>query len=194
MLQRSGRKIVEIWQSFQAGDNESFAYLYNLHLDSLFRYGTKLCDDEDLVKDAIQEIYIDLFLKKERNKTDPENLKFYLILALKRSLIKKIRKQRTLISRDDTNNDIVFEPEYSIEKVIIDRESNEEIAQKINKVLQKLPSRQKEALYLRFNESMEYVEIARILNITVESSRKQVCRALKTVREIMEKETVLFLI
>jgi len=48
-------------------------------------------------------------------------------------------------------------------------------------------------LYLRFNESLEYPEIAAILEITVESVRKQVHRALKTVREIIGKEPHVFM-
>jgi RNA polymerase sigma factor (sigma-70 family) len=62
----------------------------------------------------------------------------------------------------------------------------------LNALIQ-LPAKQKEAVYLRFNESLEYNEIAAILEITVESVRKQVHRALKTVREIIGKEADMFL-
>lgn len=91
---------------------------------------------------------------------------------------------------DDSDGELSFEPEYSIEHNIIEEEQNRELSEKLKKIIQQLPARQKEALYLRFNESMEYDEISRILNISVESARKQVYRALKTVREIMEKETL----
>ena len=181
----------KIWNNFKSGDSEAFAYLYNLHLDSLYRYGIKLCNDEGLVKDSIQEVFIDLYLKREKNKTKPQNLKFYLILSLKHSIIKKITKRRKFVIGDDYT-ELHFEPEYSVEKNIIDRERDEELTNRIKHVLQELPPKQKEALYLRFNESMEYIEIARILNVSIESARKQVCRALKTVREVMEKETLFF--
>ncbi len=180
-------QIEKIWNNFISGDSEAFAYLYNLHLDSLYRYGIKLCNDESLVKDSIQEIYIDLYMKREKNKTNPQNLKFYLILALKHNLIKKIIKRRKLVTNED-NYELSFDPEYSIEKNIIDREKDEELINKVENILQKLPAKQKEALYLRFNESMEYIEIARILNISIESSRKLVYRGIKNIREVIEKE------
>jgi RNA polymerase sigma factor (sigma-70 family) len=183
------KSIHDIWKSFQAGNSEAFAYIYNLHLDSLFRYGTKLCDDDDLVKDAIQEVYLDLYLKKEKNNSNPQHLKFYLLLSLKHNLVKKLQKRRRMVN-DDSDGELSFEPEYSIEHNIIEEEQNRELSEKLKKIIQQLPARQKEALYLRFNESMEYDEISRILNISVESARKQVYRALKTVREIMEKETL----
>ncbi len=170
-----------IWESFLTGDQEAFAYLYNINVEMLYRYGTKLSKDESLVKDAIQEVFLDLYLKRKTNKTKPENLPFYLLLAMKRNLIKKLKLNRKLA--DESECELQFEPEYSIEKVIIDDEEEAELNHRIIDVLTKLPSRQREALYLRFNRSMEYCEIAQVLNISIESVRKQVYRALTSIRK-----------
>lgn len=182
-----------IWESFLEGDKEAFAHLYNLHVEALYRYGTKLCADENLVKDAIQEVFLDLYLKRKKNKTKPENLRYYLILALKRNLIKKLKRNRKLVNEEEC--ELHFEPEYSIEKAIIENEEEEELNRKVNEMLKKLPAKQKEALYLRYNQSMEYPEIAQLLNISVESVRKQVYRAVSSIREKFGKHgLVLFLV
>ena len=182
-----------IWKSFLAGNKEAFAHLYNLHVEALYRYGTKLCSDDNLVKDAIQEVFLDLYLKRQKNKTNPENLRWYLILALKRNLVKKLKRNRKLV--DEAECELIFEPEYSIEKAIIENEEEAELNRKVNDVLKNLPVKQKEALYLRYNESMEYPEIAQLLNISVESVRKQVYRALTTIRKKFGKGgLVLFLV
>ena len=55
-----GNSVSLLWKSFLAGDKEAFAHFYNLHVNALYRYGTKLCTDDDLVKDAIQEVFLDL--------------------------------------------------------------------------------------------------------------------------------------
>jgi len=180
-----------IWKSFQAGDKEAFAFLYNLHLDALYHYGTKISQDEEVVKDAIQEIFLDLYLKKEKNKTNPENLKYYLMLALKRILIRKIKKDRER-SGGNFNQEFLFEPEYSIETIIIGQEQEEEVNQRILGVLGQLPAKQKEAIYLRFNQSLEYDEVAKILDISIESARKQVYRAIKTIREVFGNNVFTF--
>jgi RNA polymerase sigma factor (sigma-70 family) len=180
------KNISIIWKGFLAGDKESFACIYNMYVDALFNYGTKICKDENLVKDAIQDIFVDLYLKRKNNKTDPGNLKYYLILAIKRNLIKKIKRNRRLV--EETTDDLLFEPEYSIEKVLIEKEEETELTRNIQKMVKNLPSKQKEALYLHFNESLPYPEIARIMNISVESVRKQVYRALKKMRELFESQ------
>jgi RNA polymerase sigma factor (sigma-70 family) len=182
-----------VWKSFLAGNKEAFAHLYNLHVEALYRYGTKLCTDDSLVKDAIQEVFLDLYLKRAKNKTNPENLRYYLILALKRNLIKKLKRNRRLVEEEAC--ELNFEPEYSIESAIIEREEEAELNLKVKEVLKNLPGRQKEALYLRYNESMEYPEIAQLLNISVESVRKQVYRALSAIRKQFGKQgLMLFLV
>ena len=181
--------IHSIWGKFLSGNKEAFAFLYNYHINSLYRYGTKLCKDESLVKDAIQEVFMDLYLKRKKNRTNPSNIKFYLILALKRNLIKKIKRNKkypTIVSTKELN----FEPEYCIEKKIIDGEKEKEVHEIILESLRKLPSKQKEAVFLRFNESLEYDEIAKILNITIESARKQVYRAVKTLKKLVKKQII----
>ncbi len=175
-----------LWKSFLAGDKEAFAHFYNLHVDALYRYGTKLCADDNLVKDAIQEVFLDLYLKRNKNNATPEKLRFYLILALKRNLIKKLKRNRKKVSTEEL--ELTFQTEYSIETTIIENEKESELNQRVNEMLQILPSGQKEALYLRYNLSLEYDEVAKLMNITVESARKQVYRALKTVRDKYGKQ------
>lgn len=182
-----------IWESFIEDNKEAFAHFYNLHVEALYRYGTKLCVDDNLVKDAIQEVFLDLYLKRLKNKTNPENLRYYLILALKRNLIKKLKSNRRLVEEEAC--ELNFEPEYSIEKTIIENEEEVDLNRKVNEVLRNLPAKQKEALFLRYNESMEYADIAGILNISVESVRKQVYRALSSIRKQFGKQVlVLFLV
>ena len=177
-----------IWNRFKSGDKEAFAILYNLHIDKLYHYGTKLCQDEEAVKDALQELFLELFLKRDKIGIAPEHLKYWLLLALKRNLIKKLQADRKI--SHNLQESVDFEPQYSIEFQIIALENETEINRKVLDALSQLPAKQKEAIYLRFNESLEYSEIAEILEITVESVRKQVYRALKTVREIVGIESL----
>ena len=177
-----------VWNRFKSGDKEAFAILYNLHIDTLYHYGTKLCKDEEAVKDSLQELFLELFIKREKINIEPENLKYWLLLALKRNLIKKLQAGRKICHQFNESAD--FEPEYSIELQIIDMENDTENNTKVLKALNHLPAKQKEAIYLRFNESLEYADIAIILGITVESVRKQVYRALKSIRDLIENESI----
>ena len=190
MLDQNGN-IEIIWKNFLSGNKEAFAFLYNKYIHSLYRYGAKICKDDSLVKDAIQEVFLDLYMKREKNKTNPENLKYYLILALRRNLIKKLKRNRKMTNEYQING-VLFEPVYSIEQTIIKDEEESKQKKQIIDILNQLPAKQKEALYLRYNEAMEYDAIAKILGISVESVRKQVYRALKSIRDTFVNKSFLF--
>ncbi|MGQ8338987.1 RNA polymerase sigma factor [Sunxiuqinia sp. A32] len=181
-----------IWKRFLEDDKEAFAEIYNAFVDDLFRYGTKLCQDVELVKDVIQETFLDLYLNRKKNKVQVDHLKFYLILSLKRNLIRKMQKGRKIENRPIVESDL-FDTQYSFEEQIIREESDSEVWNKVINAMKQLPPKQKEAIYLRFNQSLEYDEISQMLDISVESVRKQVYRAIKAVRDqLNENELTLF--
>lgn len=177
-----------VWLRFKDGDKEAFAIFYNKYIDSLYHYGLKFSNDEETIKDAIQEVFLDLYMKREKNTAGPDNLKYYLLLALKRNLIKKLQSKRRF-DKGIISDGKQTAPEFNIEYLLIEKEQEDEIRAKLTQALNQLPDKQKEAVYLRFNEALDYPEIAIILGITVESVRKQVYRALKTVRDLLDDKT-----
>ncbi len=181
-----------VWSQFKDGDKEAFAVFYNLHIDRLYQYGLKFCNDGETIKDAIQEVYLDLYLKREKNTAGPDNLKYYLFLSLKRNLIKKLQFDRRF-DRGEIENKKQADLEFSIEYLLIEKEQEAELQKKLANTLNQLPRKQKEAVYLRFNEALDYPSIAVVLGTTVESVRKQVYRALKTIRETIDDKSFMLL-
>ena len=181
------------WLRFKEGDKEAFAIFYNLHIDRLYQYGHKFSNDDDTIKDAIQEVFLEFYMKRASHQTAPENLKFYLLLVLKRNLIKKLKTKKRFERWEKSDGkfpDLEFSPEYQM----IEMEKDEETRYIVVEALKLLSDKQKEVVYLRFNESMDYPEIANLLGINIESVRKQVYRALKTVRKLLDNKsfTILF--
>ncbi|MCE4566637.1 sigma-70 family RNA polymerase sigma factor [Maribellus sp. CM-23] len=175
-----------LWERFIDGDKKAFALIYEDNIDGLFQYGSKLHPDESTVKDAIQEVFYDFYIKRKSIQKS-HSIKFYLLLALKRNLIRKLQAER----KQQVNNeedDFYSEPETNPEYQTIKKESEKELEEKIKNALLKLPAKQKEAVYLRFDETLPYEEIAKILNISVESARTLVYRAIKTIKKILKTQ------
>ena len=59
----------------------------------------------------------------------------------------------------------------------------------MKELLENLPSRQKEAVYLRFVEGFDYEEISEVLNVSIESARKQIYRAVKSMRDQLKNNS-----
>lgn len=170
-----------LWTSFVNGDGEALNLLYKQYVDVLYAFGLRFTDDAELVKDGIQDLFVDLF--KYRKTLAPEvNVKSYLFTSLKRKICLVLKKKAAEVNH---SFEIPFLLSGNIEDQIIDDENQSELLRKLNKQLELLPSRQKEALYLRFNSELEYEEIAAIMDISLETCRTLVYRAVKQLRERM---------
>jgi len=192
MSQSGMERIQFLWEQIVLNDDkEAFAELYNLFIDDLYRYGTKLSSDDEMVKDSIQEVFLDLY-DKRRKSNITSNLKLYLIVVLKRVLIRKLQKFRKLENRQIQDGDM-FDVQYSFEEQWMEEEANHVVLEKVKQIITELPAKQKEIIYLRFNLSLEYTEISSMLGISVESVRKQVYRAVKSVRESIDYPDLLLL-
>jgi len=182
-----------LWHAFLNGDDKVFSVIYQQHVDRLLLYGRKLCPNKEWIHDSIQEVYLDLFLKRRKlGGKKIENLKAYLFVAFRNKLFKKMMKERkfqTLRLNGELEHNL-FQSDYNIQNQIIDFELSREIKEALVKAVSALPSKQKEIIYLKFEEELEYSEIAEILKISIESARKLLYRALISLRKTLDQKQV----
>lgn len=170
-----------LWKSFVDGEDDALNALYKQFVDVLYAFGLRFTEDNELVKDSIHDLFVDLFKYRSTLSTDV-NVKSYLFTSLKRKICLVLKKKA---AQENHIFEIPFSLSYSAEDQIINNETQSELLSKLDKQLKLLPSRQKEALYLRFNSELEYEEIANIMNISLETCRTLVYRGVKQLREKM---------
>lgn len=167
-------------KSFIEGNSYAFSLIYKKYANELFAYGLAMGFERETVKDAIQEVFCKLYeSKKHLAKLD--GLKYYLLKMLKNHLLDVYRSQI------DMSNIDLYEPVFSIKTTILDelitREEQMQLKTKVENLLSLLTDRQKEAVYLRFIQELDYEEIGVLLDMTPHASRKLVSRAVKRMRE-----------
>ncbi len=168
------------WSKFKQGDKTAFESLYKFCIDDMYAYGLKLNSDQEMVKDCIQEVFIEIF--ERRNKIlEPDNVKFYILKALKNSIFRKLRKERRSIRVTEWTN-MQFNADYNIEDKKILAEITDGKRKLIQDALDSLSTKQREILYLRFTMGLDYREISEMVKIDHNSVRKQVYRAIKKLR------------
>lgn len=168
---------------FFAGDNDALSDIFNIYIDTLFLYGMKIVPDEDLVKDAIQDVFISLFEKQRLIRINStSNLKGYLFKSLRNKILEELRSKH----RKNVVKEMIFksEPHFveDIELKIISSEENKEKYKILLFAMRDLTSRQKEAVFLKFSDGFNYKQIAEIMEISVASARTLIYRSLKQIR------------
>jgi len=74
----------QLWNMSINGNKKSFQYLFDKLFDDLMSYGCKLSKNQSDVKDAIQEVFTDIWIN--RNTRNISNIKFYLLKSLRHKL------------------------------------------------------------------------------------------------------------
>lgn len=176
---------LKLWNFFKMGNVDAFQCIYEKHIRVLTNYGLRICADKELVKDAIHDMFVNMW--NNRMHLGPTtSIKYYLIKALRRNLIKKLVDRRKKECEDVTllNDNMLLE--FSHELKITQSELKQEQINKLYQGLEKLSSRQKEVLFLRFFGGCSSSEIADILEINPQSAYNLIHRSLATLRENMD--------
>lgn len=175
-----------LWQNFvhnnQTDSQAVFGKVIERHYRSLLSYGTKLSKDVDFVKDCIQDLFIVIW-QKRHSLTEVKSPRFYLLGALRNQILKETNKHKWFREAESIEDDYILEVEFAIEHNIIVQETAAENQAKIKDVLTKITKRQREAIYLRFYQDLEYVEIAEIMGVAPHSVVNLIYEAVKQLRQ-----------
>lgn len=170
---------INIWQSFLSGDKFSFEELMKTYYEVLFNYGSKYAADKELIKDCIQELFIGLWTRRH-NLSQDVNPKAYLIASFRRSLHRKIQSEKKILQAGEVPGNFDFE--LSIEEKIIYNENDKLLAYKLKELIENLPERQKEVIYLKFFVGLNRDEIAEIMGNKPQTVSNLLQMAFKTLR------------
>jgi RNA polymerase sigma factor (sigma-70 family) len=174
------------WNRFiQSGNLDALSGIYFHFYDQLFTYGLKHTTDKQAVEDAIQDVFMNL-IKYRKNIGEVKNLPGYLISAFRRQIFLTTNKQKNMIPSGKLQEEN-FEFFKSEDPDILEKENLEQLHAMIRQCIGKLPSKQREIVFLRFENGISYEEIALMLQISVDSCYKSVYRSIKTIRIEVEK-------
>lgn len=160
---------ITYWRAFKNGDRKAFAQIYNFYINDLLSYGYRVTSDRQLIKDSIQDLFLNLWQTKQ-NLNDTNSIRFYLYRSLRNRIIKNIEKTETVTI--DANN--IFDNiigALSIEDDIIETEHSSQQQLKLRQAIKQLSKRQQEVLQLRYYHDFSNDEICKLMNLSNQSVR-----------------------
>jgi RNA polymerase sigma factor (sigma-70 family) len=182
----------KLWREMLAGNVTAYKDLIDRTYDLLFHYGTKFNGDRELIKDCIQDVFLGVWEK--RNALNPDiPPKPYLLASLRRRLHRLTSRLRMDCMDYYNESDIGFDLEFSAEYQLIESENDRLLALRMTEMLNELPKRQKEAVFLRFYNDMEREEIAMVMDIQPQSVSNLLQEAFKFIKSHWRAIVSLFL-
>ncbi|MGV3504031.1 MAG: RNA polymerase sigma factor [Adhaeribacter sp.] len=164
-----------LWRDFKEGSETAYALIYRKYAYLLYSYGSKICPDQALVEDGIQDLFIKLWVNKS-NLGQAPSIKNYLLKSFRRLL--KDAMQKHLATQDAIGKDLDFKLSLSFEGEESQQQLQLEKEKKLQEAMEKLSARQKEVIYLRFYKKLPNEEIAEVMAISVPAVYNLVSKAL----------------
>jgi len=176
-----------LWKSFLSGDANSFKLIYERSVQDLFAYGKSFCQDQEIVKDSIQDLFVEIYSTRTRLSPTDKILP-YLMVVLKRIIIRKLRKT-------EANKNLDFERlpfilEIGEEEKDSGKEDNLEI---LKNALDELSPRQREAIHLKYVAGLSYTELSKVMNLNYQTSRNLISRAIQKLRVLLNENQMIIL-
>ena len=164
----------DLISALKAGDQLAFNEIYNRYWKSLYHTANNILQDKDHAADAIQEVFISLWVRK--GQVDILSLKSYLHQAVRFTVLKAIRAQKS----DQRFYDrlAMVTCEIIAENPLLFKEQQHLIVQLIDQ----LPSECRETFMLSREENLTYKQIAMQLNISEKTVEKRITKSLKVLR------------
>mgnify|MGYP002780832937 FL=1 len=164
------------WRGVRQGDRAAYERLYRRYARLLLHYGRRFTPDDDLLWDAIHDVFADVW--KYQAALNPDaHPQFYLMRSL-RNRLSQYQKNAFLPDEFLTEPD----PDPSLETQLIGQEADEEKLRRLAAAIERLPERQRQVLRLRFFDDLSYDQITARLNVSKQVVYNHVHKAMETLR------------
>ena len=184
----------QLWQEFQAGSDIAYATIYRNNVSLLYSYGLKLIRDKELIKDCIQELFVEIWNSKHKLGR-VKSIKSYLFKSIRRKLIaESVKRRKKSMPLDLKPNFLKVLATPSIEFDMIERQCFDQQCQKLKKALEKLTDRQKEIIHLKYYTQLSYDEIAEIMSLSTKGTYKLMGRSISFLRKNMGSILILLML
>jgi RNA polymerase sigma-70 factor (ECF subfamily) len=176
----------ELWYKIKENDIKAFELVFNKYYGVLCSYSYRLIKDEETAKERVSDTFMKLWKKRHQIEIT-QGLKPYLFRSVHNSSIDyldatKLNRLHPQVEISDKIKELIADEDYFLDKLII-----EEVESDVWKAIDQLPQQCRNIFCLsRFN-LLTYNEISERLNISVNTVKTQICRALISLRKDLKK-------
>ena len=166
----------------QKGDIASFEALFHHYYNGLCGYSTRLVGMKEVAEEVVQDVFINIWNNRETLRLR-QSIQSYLYRAAYNNSMMYLRKMRREHFMEDLSR-----PEPSVDapdpsQVI----QLDEVSNLISQTLESLPERCREIFRMNRQEGLKYREIAQKLSISEKTVEANMGKALKALRNSMER-------
>ena len=178
-----------LWKHMISGNKKSFEDLYKQYFQALINYGFRITKNENLIEDAVQELFISIW-NNRTNLSEVNEVKFYLFRSLKNRILRQLEKD-VFDKSEDIDVYLDFLNSISEEQKKIDSEQFDANLDILQRAIAHLPIRQQEVINLKYYHDFTLDEIAKLMDVNKQSVSNLLFRSYAILRKLLKNFTIL---
>ena len=173
------------WRLLIEGEKQGLYECFGIFYDDLYRFGLSMYKNPELVKEGINNLFIELWKIREKLAT-VNNIQQYVLTTYKRVLYKTYQHYNSSIKFEELNQDSIeySYAEQSYETILIASQHDEHFKKRLQKALSQLTPRQKEIVQMRYFDQIEFADIVIITGLTERTIYNTLHNAIKMLKEV----------
>lgn len=178
-----------LWKDMISGNKKSFENLYKQYFQALINYGFRITKNENLIEDAVQELFISIW-NNRMHLSEVNEVKFYLFRSLKNRILRQL--ERDIFDKsEDIDVYLDFLNSISEEQKKIDSEQFDANLDTLQRAIAHLPIRQQEVINLKYYHDFTLDEIAKLMDVNKQSVSNLLFRSYAILRNLLKNLTIL---
>lgn len=178
-----------LWKDMISGNKKSFEDLYKQYFQALINYGFRITKNENLIEDAVQELFISIW-NNRTNLSEVNEVKFYLFRSLKNKILRQLEKD-IFDKSEDVDVYLDYLISISEEQKKIDSEQFDANLDTLQRAIAHLPIRQQEVINLKYYHDFTLEEIAKLMDVNKQSVSNLLFRSYAILRKLLKNLTIL---
>lgn len=186
----SGRELDYLWNAVQLGDEKAFDFLVKDQYSGLCNFANRILSNLPDAEEVVQDAFVKLWQNKDLI-TLKSSLKSYLYQTVHNLAINKLEHFKT--NKFQPNKTVSQEQwqqlhnSYIVDDTIVQLLEASETEELIRKAINKLPEKCREVFCLSRYEQLSYEEISDKLQLSQNTIRVQIFRALEFIETFLRK-------
>lgn len=172
---------VELVALLKAGNQLAYTEIFERYTRILLRHAFRLLSDHDEAHDVVQDVFLQLWQKRE-DLEFKTSISSYLYASVRNKIFNLLSHQKVVLRYAESISSFMVEG-YNI---VDDELREKELAAVIEREINALPAKMREVFLLNKKEELSYQEISERLNITSETAKQQVYKAMKILKLKMD--------
>ena len=175
------------------GNNSAFDELLSRTQTKLFTYIMFVVRDHDIADDIFQETFVKVITRLQKGQyTDSGKFIFWITRIAHNCIMDWYRQQQTShIIEVNEDNDLQNLKSASVMDISKETEMiNEQVLLDIKKMVETLPTPQREVVYMRFYQQLSFKEIAELTGVSINTSLGRMRYALINLRKMTRQHGV----